>query len=55
MEAYRNTDTGEVWTLEEIGEAFKQFRHEMPENYDSVADFINKMIMKGKFQREGDA
>ena len=37
---YRNTNTGEAFTLEEIKTAYEQFKHEM--DFDSFEDFVDE-------------
>ena len=36
MKKYRNLDTGEVWTLEEIKQAYDQFRHETTLSFEDT-------------------
>lgn len=46
MKKYRNIDTGEIWTEDEIKEQFEMFKDEM--QYDSLDDYMDSMLSKGR-------
>ena len=50
MKKYLVFDTGEVWTEEEIEQAYDQFKEEM--KYNSFDEYMDHMIQLGK-NREG--
>lgn len=56
MKKYRNLDTGEIWTEEEIKESFNQFRDEMIDDgkpkYSSYEEYLEEMLSQGR-QRIG--
>ena len=47
---YRNFDTNELFTEEEVKNLYEQFKDEMP--YDSFEDYIEDMLSKGR-RKEG--
>ncbi len=47
---YRNFDTNELFTEEEVKRLYEQFKDEMP--YDSFEDYIEDMLSKGR-RKEG--
>lgn len=47
MKTYRDIDTGEIWTEEEIHLAFAAFRHEM-KDYDSFEDYLDTQLAAGR-------
>ena len=48
MKTYRNIDTGEIWTEDEIRQAFEAFRYEMKETYDSFEDYLDAQLAAGR-------
>ena len=46
MKMYRNIDTGEIWTEEEIRKEFEDFKDEMP--YESFDEYMDDMLSKGR-------
>ena len=50
MKKYLVLTTGEVWTEEEIEQAYNQFKEEM--KYNSFDEYMDQMIQLGK-NREG--
>jgi hypothetical protein len=46
MKKYRDIDSGEIWTEEEVREQFEQFKDEMP--YESFDDYMDDMLSKGR-------
>ena len=47
---YRNTNTGEVFTMDEIRESFEQFRYDMETEYDSFEEYFEAMCDRGDFE-----
>lgn len=43
---YKNFDTGEEYTLDELKATYKQFENEM--QYDSFEDYLEKMLDLGR-------
>ena len=57
MKKYRNIDTGEIWTEEEVKESFEQFRDEIIDDdgkpkYSSYEEYLEEMLSQGR-QRIG--
>lgn len=53
MKKYRNIDTGEIWTEEEVKESFEQFRDEIIDDagnpkYSSYEEYIEEMLNQGR-------
>ena len=48
---YRNFDTNELFTEEEVKNLYEQFKDEIPD-YDSFEDYIEDMLSKGR-RKEG--
>ena len=48
MKTYRDINTGEVWTEDEIRKAFEAFRYEMKETYDSFEEYMDEMLRLGR-------
>lgn len=46
MKKYRNIDTGEIWTEEEVRKEFEDFKDEM--SYESFDDYMDDMLSKGR-------
>ena len=51
MKKYLVLATGEIWTEEEIEQAYNQFREEM--KYSSFEDYMEQMIQLGKYREGG--
>ena len=49
---YKNVDTGEVWTLEEVKEAYEDFKHEIADEAKSFEDYLDDMLDMGR-RKEG--
>ena len=47
---YRNTNTGETFTMDEIRESFEQFRYDMKTEYDSFEEYFEAMCNRGDFE-----
>lgn len=47
---YKNTVTGEVFTLDEIKDAYEQFKWDMKDSYDSFEDWFDEMCRRGDFE-----
>ena len=47
---YKNTITGEIFTLEEIREAYEEFEWDMRTEYDSFEDWFETMCRRGDFE-----
>jgi hypothetical protein len=47
---YINTNTGEVFTMDEIRESFEQFRYDMETEYDSFEEYFEAMCDRGDFE-----
>ena len=45
MKKYMDFNSGEIWTEEEVKEAYSDFRDEM--QYDSYEDYIEAMLALG--------
>jgi len=41
MKTYKNNDTGELFTIDELKTLWKQFKHEM--DYDTFDDFVSTL------------
>lgn len=57
MKKYRNLDTGEIWTEEEVKESFEQFKDEIIDDagnpkYSSYEEYMEEMLSQGR-QRIG--
>ena len=50
MDMYRNTVTGEVFTVDESREAYEEFEWDFRLEYDSFEDWFAEMIKKGDFE-----
>ena len=50
MTTYRNTITGEIFTLEEIRESYEEFFWDMRTEYDSFEDWFEAMCRRGDFE-----
>lgn len=48
---FKDLNTGEIWTLTEIREAYEQFADEMP--YDSFEQYFAEMISLGRHRIGG--
>lgn len=48
---YLNTNTGEIWTEDEVKEAFEQFGYEA--GYECYEEYINKMLQNGRDGKSG--
>lgn len=46
MKKYRDIDSGEIWTEEEVREQFELFKDEM--SYESFDDYMDDMLSKGR-------
>ncbi len=46
MKYYRNIDTGEIWTEDEIRKEYNDFKSEMP--YTDFEDYMNEMLREGR-------
>ena len=44
---YRNTNTGEIWTLEEIKEAYEKFGNESSLTFEEVMQDFEEIDLKG--------
>lgn len=51
MDMYRNTVTGEVFTVDESREAYEEFEWDFRLEYDSFEDWFAEMIKKGDFEK----
>lgn len=51
MKKYLVLVTGEIWTEEEIEQAYNQFKEEM--KYSSFEDYMEHMIQLGKYREGG--
>ena len=51
MDMYRNTVTGEVFTVDESREAYEEFEWDFRLEYDSFEDWLAEMIRKGDFEK----
>lgn len=43
---FKNIESGEIWSYEEIKEAYDQFKDEM--RYDSVEEWIDELLSLGR-------
>ena len=43
---YKNIDTNEVYTLDELKESFEQFKHEM--SFDTFEDYMDHFLRMGR-------
>lgn len=46
MKKYRDIDSGEIWTEEELMEQYELFKDEM--QYESFDDYMDDMLSKGR-------
>jgi len=46
MKKYRDIDSGEIWTEEEVREQFELLKDEM--SYESFDDYMDNMLSKGR-------
>ena len=46
MKKYRDIDSGEIWTEEEVRKQFELFKDEMP--YESFDEYMDDMLSKGR-------
>ena len=51
---YRDMNTGNLYTIDEIEELFDQFRWEMEKHYDSFEEYLDDMIQKDNFRKIDD-
>ena len=51
MDTYRNTITGEMFTVDESREAYEEFEWDFRLEYDSFEDWFAEMIRKGDFEK----
>ena len=51
MKKYLVLTTGEIWTEEEIEQAYNQFKEEM--KYNSYDEYMDHMIQLGKYREGG--
>ena len=49
---YRNIDTGEIWTLEEVKEAYEDFKSEISDETNSFEDYLDDLLDMGR-RKEG--
>ena len=54
MTNYKNTNTGIVWTEEEVREAYEQFKCEMENPKDSFEEYLEDLIQKGELEETED-
>ena len=50
MKNYMDTNTGELYTEDELNKLFEQFKWEMLLHYDSFEDYIDDMVRKGNLK-----
>lgn len=47
---YKDMNTGEVFTLEEVKDLFEQYRWELKRHYDSFDEYMDDMKKKGNLK-----
>lgn len=51
MATYRNTITGEFFTMDEIREAYEEFFWDMRLQYDNWSEWFDEMYRRGDFEK----
>lgn len=47
---YRNTNTDEIFTMDEIKDSYEQFKWDMKTEYDSFEEYFEAMCDRGDFE-----
>ena len=47
---YKDLNTGETWTKEEIKEQFQMFRYEMETDYEDFDEYLEEKIKSGDLE-----
>lgn len=50
---YRNTSTGELFTLEEVKDLFEQYKWEMKQHFDSFDEYLEHLLKTGGLEESG--
>ena len=48
MKRYKNFDTGEIWTLEEIKKSFDNVRYELPDPDIDFETYLENLLALGR-------
>lgn len=48
MKRYKNFDTGEIWTLEEIKKSFDAVRYELPDPSIDFETYLENLLALGR-------
>lgn len=50
MADYINTESGEIWTEEEVREEYEKFKHELEDPKDNFEEYLEDLIQKGELK-----
>lgn len=53
MKEYKNFDTGEIWTEEEIKKEYEAFRCEMEDDFGCFEDYLDHLLDMGRNRTGG--
>ena len=48
MKKFRNIDTNEIWTLDEVKEAYEQFKYEISDEPADFEDYLDDLLAQGR-------
>lgn len=48
MKKFRNIDTNEIFTLEEVRESYEQFKYEISDEPVSFEDYLDDLLDQGR-------
>lgn len=47
MKLYKNIDTNEIWTLEEIKDSYESVKYEISDEPEEFEDYLDDLLQKG--------
>jgi len=50
---FKNFDTGETWTLEEVKDSYKAFRYEMRNDHSTFEGYLENLLNMGRAGQGG--
>ena len=48
MKTYKNLDTNEIWTMEEVKEAYEQFKYEISDAPVDFEEYLDNLLAQGR-------
>ena len=48
MKTYKNLDTNKIWTLEEVKEAYEQFKYEISDGSVDFEEYLDNLLAQGR-------